>query len=168
MMTSRSSFTTATSCAQTHWSFWAGWHGSCSSVAEWWTSAGRHFKATRCRPISPKTASCISSARIMAHGKGTRSRSARMSLGMQRPLKITWVSPGLWDQIVSRVAELYLNAFEHSKSPIGIMACGQYFKGRNELTLAIGRTGRQRSASFHRDQRPDDQRRPAMHADQRS
>jgi hypothetical protein len=51
------------------------------------------------------------------------------------------VSAGLRDQIVSRVAELYMNAFQHSRSPIGIMVCGQYFKKRNELTLALADFG---------------------------
>jgi len=51
------------------------------------------------------------------------------------------VSAGLRDQIVSRVAELYMNAFQHSRSPIGVMVCGQYFKNRNELTLALADFG---------------------------
>ncbi len=51
------------------------------------------------------------------------------------------ISPELKDRIVAPVAELYLNAFEHADSPVGVMACGQYFKNQNELTLAIADFG---------------------------
>jgi hypothetical protein len=47
------------------------------------------------------------------------------------------VSPGVRDAIAGRVAEIYLNAFEHSRSPIGVFSCGQHYpkKGRLELTV---------------------------------
>jgi hypothetical protein len=51
------------------------------------------------------------------------------------------ISPELKNRIVAPMAELYLNAFEHAASPVGVMACGQYFKNRNELTLAIADFG---------------------------
>lgn len=47
------------------------------------------------------------------------------------------VSPGLGSAIVGNMAEIYLNAFEHGQSPIGVFACGQYFPKNRELNLTI-------------------------------
>lgn len=47
------------------------------------------------------------------------------------------VSLDLRDAIVGRMAEIYLNAFEHSHSPIGVFTCGQYFPKNHELNLSI-------------------------------
>ncbi|WP_051327822.1 hypothetical protein [Desulfatirhabdium butyrativorans] len=45
----------------------------------------------------------------------------------------THVSETLKNAIVERVLELYVNAFEHSESQIGVFSCGQYFPQLNEL-----------------------------------
>jgi hypothetical protein len=47
------------------------------------------------------------------------------------------VSPGIRDAISGRAAEIYLNAFDHSRSPIGVFSCGQHYpkQGRLELTV---------------------------------
>jgi hypothetical protein len=47
------------------------------------------------------------------------------------------VSPGLGSAIVGNMAEIYLNAFEHGQSPIGVFACGQHFPKNQELNLTI-------------------------------
>ena len=47
------------------------------------------------------------------------------------------VSPGLGSAIVGNMAEIYLNAFEHGQSPIGVFACGQHFPKNRELNLTI-------------------------------
>jgi signal transduction histidine kinase len=47
------------------------------------------------------------------------------------------ISPGLRDAIAGRVAEIYLNAFEHSTSPVGVLACGQRFPNKKKLDLTI-------------------------------
>ncbi|MBF0526107.1 MAG: ATP-binding protein [Deltaproteobacteria bacterium] len=47
------------------------------------------------------------------------------------------VCEGLKNAIVERILELYVNAFEHSKTPIGVFSCGQYFKQLNQLQLAM-------------------------------
>ena len=47
------------------------------------------------------------------------------------------VSPDLGSVIVGNMAEIYLNAFEHGKSPIGVFACGQHFPKKHELNLTI-------------------------------
>jgi hypothetical protein len=47
------------------------------------------------------------------------------------------VSAGLADRIVSNVAELYLNAFEHAASPTGITCCGQRYPTMKELKLTL-------------------------------
>lgn len=50
-----------------------------------------------------------------------------------------WIkmSPLLSDQIVGKVWELYDNAFSHSRSPIGVISCGQYYPKQKELKLSI-------------------------------
>lgn len=47
------------------------------------------------------------------------------------------VSDTLADDITSNVWEIYVNAFEHSCSPIGVFSCGQYFPNIKELTLTV-------------------------------
>ena len=47
------------------------------------------------------------------------------------------VSPALASAIVGNMAEIYLNAFEHGQSPIGVFACGQHFPKNRELNLTI-------------------------------
>ncbi len=47
------------------------------------------------------------------------------------------VSDALKNAIVERVLELYVNAFEHSKTQIGVFSCGQYFKNLNQLQLTV-------------------------------
>jgi anti-sigma regulatory factor (Ser/Thr protein kinase) len=49
----------------------------------------------------------------------------------------THVSEALKNAIVDRVLELYVNAFEHSESQIGVFSCGQYFPKLNELHLTL-------------------------------
>lgn len=46
------------------------------------------------------------------------------------------ISPRLCDAIVGKVWEIYVNAFEHAGSPIGVFSCGQHFPQRNELILS--------------------------------
>jgi len=47
------------------------------------------------------------------------------------------ISPLLRDAIAGRVAEIYLNAFEHSQSPVGVLTCGQHFPKNRRLNLTI-------------------------------
>ena len=47
------------------------------------------------------------------------------------------VSPRLRDAIVGRMWEIYINAFEHAGSPVGVFTCGQHFPQRNELVLSV-------------------------------
>lgn len=37
--------------------------------------------------------------------------------------------------------ELFANAFEHGNTPVGVYSCGQYFKSRHVLTLAVADFG---------------------------
>jgi len=59
-------------------------------------------------------------------------------------LKIDWlgrgwvsVSNGLRDAIVGTVLEIYINAFEHSESPVGISSCGQHYPNLHVLKLSV-------------------------------
>lgn len=45
------------------------------------------------------------------------------------------ISPDLTTDIVSTVAEIYANAFEHGQSAIGVFSCGQYYPKLKELKL---------------------------------
>ncbi len=47
------------------------------------------------------------------------------------------ISEILKNAIVERVLELYVNAFEHSKTKVGVFSCGQYFQNLNQLHLSI-------------------------------
>jgi hypothetical protein len=47
------------------------------------------------------------------------------------------VSPGIRDAISGQAAEIYLNAFEHSRSAIGVFSCGQHYPTKGRLELAV-------------------------------
>ncbi|MCF6286888.1 MAG: ATP-binding protein [Candidatus Hydrogenedentes bacterium] len=47
------------------------------------------------------------------------------------------VSPKLRDAIVGRVWEIYNNAFEHSRTGVGVFSCGQHFGNCNDLILSV-------------------------------
>lgn len=47
------------------------------------------------------------------------------------------VSVDLAGAIVGKVAEIYLNSFEHSASKIGVFSCGQYYPKLNKLILTV-------------------------------
>jgi signal transduction histidine kinase len=51
------------------------------------------------------------------------------------------VSSLLRDEIISRVVEIYDNAFSHARSPVGITSCGQHFPRLHELTLTAADFG---------------------------
>ena len=51
------------------------------------------------------------------------------------------VSDALADAIMGQVWELFTNAFEHGKSPIGVISCGQFFPKSRELLLSIADFG---------------------------
>lgn len=48
-----------------------------------------------------------------------------------------WVhlSDGLRDAVAGKVSEIYINAFEHSGSPIGVFSCGQHYPKRRMVSL---------------------------------
>ena len=50
-----------------------------------------------------------------------------------------WINVGqdLQNLIVSRVYEIYANAFEHGQSNIGVFSCGQYYPNLGELKLTV-------------------------------
>lgn len=59
-------------------------------------------------------------------------------------LKTKWLGRGwvhvserLRDAIVGKVWEIYANAFEHGRSPIGIFSCGQHYPRHHELKLTV-------------------------------
>jgi len=47
------------------------------------------------------------------------------------------ISSGLQRAITGQVTEIYLNAFEHSRSPIGVFSCGQHYPNAKMLHLAV-------------------------------
>jgi len=47
------------------------------------------------------------------------------------------VSPSLANRIVGNMAEIYLNAFEHGQSQVGVFVCGQHFPKNKRLNLTI-------------------------------
>lgn len=47
------------------------------------------------------------------------------------------ISPGLQAAIAGKVSEIYLNAFEHSQSPIGVFSCGQHYHRIGTLHLTV-------------------------------
>lgn len=78
------------------------------------------------------------------HSIPYREDTAAGNASLMEYLKRMWlgrgwvsVSPALRDAIVGRVWEIYVNAFEHSESPIGVFSCGQHFPRNQELTLTV-------------------------------
>lgn len=51
------------------------------------------------------------------------------------------VSDGLADAIMGQIWELFTNAFEHSRSPIGVISCGQHLPKCRQLLLTIADFG---------------------------
>ena len=47
------------------------------------------------------------------------------------------ISPGLQEAITGKVVEIYLNAFEHSQSVIGVFSCGQNYPEAGTLQLTV-------------------------------
>lgn len=47
------------------------------------------------------------------------------------------VSTALRDAIIGRVSEIYVNAFEHGKSEIGVFSCGQHYPSLGVLKLSV-------------------------------
>ena len=63
-------------------------------------------------------------------------------------LKVNWLGRGwvnvshdLANAIAGQMWEIYANAFEHSGTRVGVLSCGQYFKQRKELVLAVADFG---------------------------
>ncbi len=63
-------------------------------------------------------------------------------------LKLYWLGKGwvnvsslLRDAIVVTVLEIYINAFEHSESSIGIFSCGQHYPNLHVLKLSVADFG---------------------------
>lgn len=68
--------------------------------------------------------------------------------GVIEYLKVKWLGRGwvsvsheLTNAIAGRMWEIYANSFEHSGSQVGVLSCGQYFKNRKELVLAVADFG---------------------------
>lgn len=51
------------------------------------------------------------------------------------------VSRALADGILGQMWEIFANAFEHGRSPVGIFCCGQHLPSRRELLLAVADFG---------------------------
>lgn len=51
------------------------------------------------------------------------------------------ISTTLRNEITGRMWEIFANAFEHSLSSVGVICCGQFFKSRKELVLAVADFG---------------------------
>ncbi|MBI4743084.1 MAG: sensor histidine kinase [Betaproteobacteria bacterium] len=51
------------------------------------------------------------------------------------------MSAPLADEIAGKVWEIFANAFEHSKTTVGVYSCGQYLPQRRELLLAVADFG---------------------------
>lgn len=51
------------------------------------------------------------------------------------------ISDALADEVVGQMWEIFANAFEHSDTRVGVYSCGQYFKARRVLTLAVADFG---------------------------
>jgi len=47
------------------------------------------------------------------------------------------ISPSLRDAIVGRVWEIYVNAFEHAQSNIGVYSCGQHYPSLKLIKLTV-------------------------------
>lgn len=68
--------------------------------------------------------------------------------GIVQDLRQNWlgrgwinVSDALANEVVGQMWEIFANAFEHSDTPVGVYSCGQYFKNRHILTLAVADFG---------------------------
>jgi len=50
-----------------------------------------------------------------------------------------WVhlTPALQEAMAAHVMEIYLNSFEHGRSPIGVLSCGEYQPNSQKLRLAV-------------------------------
>lgn len=51
------------------------------------------------------------------------------------------ISDALANEVVGQMWEIFANAFEHSKTPVGVYSCGQYLPQRRELLLAVADFG---------------------------
>ena len=65
-----------------------------------------------------------------------------------RNLKEDWlgrgwisISPALVNEITGQMWEIFANAFEHGRSPVGICCCGQHLPRQGELLLAVADFG---------------------------
>jgi hypothetical protein len=47
------------------------------------------------------------------------------------------ISQTLEDEIIGQVLEIYLNAFDHGQSNLGVFSCGQYYPNKKRLKLTI-------------------------------
>ena len=47
------------------------------------------------------------------------------------------ISSGLQEAITGQVSEIYLNAFDHSQSEIGVFSCGQHYPNKGMLQLTV-------------------------------
>ena len=68
--------------------------------------------------------------------------------GIAHDLRQNWlgrgwisISTALANEVVGQMWEIFANAFEHSDTPVGVYSCGQYFKNRRVLTLAVADFG---------------------------
>ncbi len=54
-------------------------------------------------------------------------------------LRLGWihVSERLKNAIAGKMLEIYINAFEHAGSQVGVFSCGQYFPNLNQLILTV-------------------------------
>jgi hypothetical protein len=80
----------------------------------------------------------------LGHAIPYREDKAPDKSGLMEYLRALWlgrgwvnVSPALGNAIIGRVWEIYANAFEHSRSPVGIFSCGQHYPRRKLLDLAV-------------------------------
>jgi hypothetical protein len=77
-------------------------------------------------------------------GDAIRFREDRNTKGLIDYLRAEWIGRGwvnvtqrVQDAIVMAVWEIYVNAFEHGASPIGVFTCGQHFPEREEFALTV-------------------------------
>lgn len=70
--------------------------------------------------------------------------AAQDPFGFSSYIRAAWLSRGwvgmselLINQITSNVSEAYVNAFEHSGSPVGVHCCGQHYPKRKRLSLTM-------------------------------
>jgi hypothetical protein len=79
-------------------------------------------------------------------------------------LKHEWLGRGwvnlshdLANEIAGRMSEIFVNAFDHSETPLGVYSCGQHFPSRRELMLAVADfgVGIPSNVRFHRSEALD-------------